>query len=152
MPSNPQSFSVKNPALFLNFEKVDKEKTRIFSRIGDVKMLVDRIKMKEIFGFVDPKLKTQAENKSDIRTKDARLLEFYKCCFSKTVLEECQTVDSETGAKSLKFEPNGKTSHLTLAQAAIVTALQATFERKTGSKTQMTKGTWELMLNIYERD
>ena len=152
MTSNPHSLSVKNLELFLNFADVDEDKTRISSRIGEIRMMVERTKMKDIFGFVDPKLKTHAKSNTDKRTKDARLLEFYKSCLSKTGLEECQTVDPETGAKSLKFEPNGKTSHLTQAQNTIVTALQATFERKTGSKTQMTKRTWELMLNISERD
>ena len=55
MTSNPESFDVKNLALFLNFAEFDKEKTRIFSRIGDTKMLVDKAKLKEIFGFVDRK-------------------------------------------------------------------------------------------------
>ena len=76
MTSNPQSFSVKNLALFLNFADFDEDKTRISSRVGEIRMMVERTEMKDIFGFVDPKLKTQAENNTDKRTKDARLLEF----------------------------------------------------------------------------
>ena len=38
------------------------------------------------------------------------------------------------------------------AHAAIATALQTTFASKVGSKTQMTKGEWDLMLNVYERN
>ena len=115
-------------------------------------MLVDKTKLKEIFGFADPKLNTQAEGSSVVKSKDERLLEYFKSTLSEEGLEECQTVDPETGEVSLEFDPNSKTGHMTLAHAAIVGALQATFASKVGSKTQMTRGAWELMMNISERN
>ena len=93
-------------------------------------MVVDKAKLKEIFGFVDPKLKTQAKGSSVVKSKDERMLEYFKSTFSKKGLEECQIVDPETEEVSLEFNPNSKTGHMTEAHAAIAIALQTTFASK----------------------